>query len=161
MKKIISLFLVIALTVGIGVATTGCLNGYDELEVGEFIFVEDFDVADVDDLVEVEPEYSSEDDVFVYFDVEGFEVGDDGTVAWQSYVTVYNPDGEPVEGLDNVELDAGEDQLPDAEWAYVDFTAHLWPGEDGWDEGEHEVVFTVVDEVGDKDMEITRTFDVS
>jgi len=43
----------------------------------------------------------------------------------------------------------------------VDFTAHIWPGEDGWDEGEHEVVFTVVDEVGDKDMEITSTFDVS
>jgi|GEM_PF-2185240 len=132
----------------------------DELEVDEFKFVEDFDVTDVDDWVEVEPEYLPVGEIHIYFEVEGFEVDDGGTVAWQSYVTVYGPDGEPVESFENIELEDGEDQLPDADWAYVDFTAQILPDEDSWNEGEHEVEFTVVDEVGEKELVFTESFEV-
>ncbi|OUJ18400.1 hypothetical protein AMET1_1316 [Methanonatronarchaeum thermophilum] len=162
MKKKIAVIILIA-ALSLGVATTGCLNGYDELEINENYFVGE-------DLEErADNQYEANEDVRVALYVEGFEADEDGVADWVIYATVTDPDGEPVE-WDEGELVLDEyvmvdsDAVIDGDWGYIDYTELplvFSPGlENAWDEGTHEIEFTILDEIGDKDKTITMEFEV-
>jgi len=161
-KKMVVILLIAALS--LGVATAGCINGYDELEVTENYFVGE-------DLEErVDNQYEANEDVDVALEVEGFEADEDGVIAWTIYATVTGPDGEPVEWddgeivLDEYVIDEGETAIEE-DWGYLDYTEYplyfspAFLGE-SWDEGTHEIEFRIVDEIGDKDKTITMEFEV-
>ncbi len=151
----------VALLIISGLFVSGCLNGYDELELNEFKFVED---EDNEDEIEEGYEYGSEEDVFVYFEVEGFEA-DDGIIDWTILMTVMDSDGEPYPGLNESEV---EDETADidADWGIVEFTPNrmnVYPavGAGGWEDGENEIEIQVVDNIGDEELTFTETFEVS
>ncbi|WGI18094.1 hypothetical protein [Methanonatronarchaeum sp. AMET-Sl] len=156
MKKILVVLLILAL--GLGVATTGCLNGYDELELEEFKFVEDQEAEDPDEWVERDAEYTTDEIyVYTYFTVAGFEAVD-GEVGYEYEASVYNPDGEHVEDLDYEDADT----LPadDYDWVEIWFAPYWWD-EAGWDTGTWEIEFVVQDTLGDTPpLEFTKTFEV-
>jgi len=136
-----------------GFALSGCLNGYDELELKEIKFVEDFD-----SLKEVEPNYESGEEVYMYLKVEGFEA-DDEVVKWSVYVTVRDPDGNVYEGLNRSEQANNSEDIG-GDWGLVESIPDFSPPDRGWDEGENEVEIEVIDRVGDKDLIVQETFEV-
>ncbi len=158
MKRILVLLLVLALT--LGVATAGCLNGYDELELEEFNFVdEDWEET-------VDPEYGPEETVYMKFLVVGFEADEDQYIEYSTYMTVENEDGEVYEELDEYVLDDEERGNVGADWGEVEFIQAVEPEYDDmpfetWDEGENTVTFKIIDHIGDKDIEFTETFTVT
>lgn len=128
-----------------GFALSGCLNGYDELELKEIKFVED-----LDSLEEVEPNYEPEDHVYMYLKVEGFEA-DDEIVKWSVYVTVRDPDGNVYDRLNRSEQANNSEDIG-GEWGVVESIPDFSPPEEGWNEGENEVEIEVIDRVGDKNL---------
>lgn len=130
-----------------------------DLQINEFKFVKDFNAQSFDDLIEVTASYGSSEEILLYFNANGFRVGENNNVEWSLYVTVYGPNDEPIEGLNN-KLIENNSAIVDSETGEVDFTSNLWPGESGWEVGEHEVQFKVIDEVGDKKRTFTETFEV-
>jgi len=141
-----------------GFALSGCLNGYDELELKEIKFVEDHNVEDFDSLKEIEPNYESGEDVYMYLKVEGFEA-DDEIVRWSVYVTVRDPDGNVYHGLNRSEQANNSEDIG-GDWGVVESIPDLSPPDEGWDEGENEVEIEVIDRVGDKNLIVQETFNV-
>ncbi|MFO8110468.1 MAG: hypothetical protein R6U17_08140 [Thermoplasmata archaeon] len=141
-----------------GILTSGCLNGYDELILTEVMFVEDHEVENYDSLVETEPVYEPSDIVYMGFEVEGFEA-DDGIIEWTIYQTLTDPQGNVYPGADNVNVRDRDEEI-DANWGIIVDFPQLYPPEDGWDEGENQITFLVTDNVGDKELEFTKTFRV-
>jgi len=137
-----------------GLALSGCLNGYDELELNEFKFVEDHD-----SLEEREPVYDDVNEtVFMYLEVEGFEA-DDAVIEWSVYVTARDPDGDVYEGLERNEITNTSEDIG-GDWGIIESGPELTPPEEGWEKGENEVEVEVLDHVGEKDLIVEETFEV-
>lgn len=156
-----NLFLVLVL-VGFSVTIAGCINGYDDLEVTRFEFVETHEVEEwPDDLVERDSEFNRYEEVPALFTVEGFKVDEDDSVDYEYFVTVRDPEGATYDELDDVPLSHVTDEVdPDWDWIEDSFGPVLTPDEDGWGSGENEIEFRVVDNVDQKEVTFTRNFDV-
>ncbi len=144
-----------------GFLASGCLNGYDELELAEFKFVEG---EHSDEEIEEGYEYSPDEEVFMYLEVEGFEA-DDGVINGAVSVTVRSPDGDIYSGLDNFTI-ARENTDIDADWGIVEFRPDrmfIDPviGPERWQEGENEIAFRVIDYVRDEELTFTESFEVA
>jgi len=153
---------VVGLLVISGLLLSGCLgDDYDELELNEFRFVED---EEAEDEIEEGYEYGAEENVFINFEVEGFEA-DDGEVERSVFVTITDPDGEIYPDLDDTPLQENITSDIDADWGIIEFTEIItYPTEIenetelGWASGENEIELRVVDTIGDKELTITETF---
>ncbi|WGI18092.1 S16 family serine protease [Methanonatronarchaeum sp. AMET-Sl] len=123
-----------------------------ELEVGDFSFVNEvYDYQNYDPHPGV---YESNEWVELYFEIEGFELDEEGYAEYQQYVTIVWPDGTVDPFFD--EYLWFDDELDGVQTIW--FTNEYEPPSDGWMEGEHEVIIEVVDPVGDKDIMFTETF---
>ncbi len=149
-----SMVLVAVILLISGLALSGCLNGYDELELKEFKFVEDHDSME-----EREPVYEDpHENVFMYLEVEGFEAEDE-VVRWSVYVTARDPDGNVYDGIDREEITNTSEDIG-GDWGVIESGPELTPPEEGWEEGENEVEIEVIDHVGEKNLIIEETFEV-
>ena len=142
MKRKLAVILLIA-ALAIGVGTAGCIDGYNELEVEEFKFVEDYDVTGPADLEEREAVYSTDDIyVYTYLEVAGFEVGYD-VAEFELEAQIYL-DGEHLEDYDTQVTDTIDAEGYD--WVSTWFTPNFWDYA-GWTPGEYEIEFTETFEV--------------
>ncbi|OUJ18436.1 hypothetical protein AMET1_1352 [Methanonatronarchaeum thermophilum] len=158
MKKFLVLLLVLALT--LGVATAGCLNGYDELDY------EDFEFTDENYEETVDPEFGPEETIYMSFVAYGFEADEDQYIEYSMYMTIENPDGEIYDGIDEYRFwDEQRDHIG-GDWGEVELQATAGPEYEDmpfetWDEGENTITFKIIDHIGDKDLEFTKTFTVT
>lgn len=145
----------------------GCLGDDDTtdegLELVESMFVEHHDVDDwPDGLVERETsEFGPSEAISLFFTVEGFEVDDDSMVDYGYSVTVYTPEGDPYDGIEDEQLLHEVDEVPsDWDWMKDSFGPEIPPEGGGWEVGENEIEFTVVDNIGETELTFTESFDV-
>jgi len=137
-----------------GLSLSGCLNGYDELELKEFKFV-----MDHESLEEREPLYEdAHEDVLIYLEVEGFEAKDE-IIEWSVYVIARNPEGEVYDDLNRIEI-TNTSQDIGGDWGIIESGPELTPPYDGWEEGENELEIEVIDHVGEKNLIVEETFEV-
>lgn len=125
-----------------------------ELEVGDVSFVTE--VWGYQDYESHPGIYDSDEWVELYFEIEGFELDEEGYAEYEQYVTIVWPDGTVDPFYDDYLMFDGELEEVQTIW----FENQLKPPGDGWMDGEHEVIIEVIDPVGDKDVTFTETFTV-
>ena len=145
-------------------AFVGCI----EFSTSKNLTIKDFhfcsEIIDQDDYIEHSKEYAVGEQVFMYFELEGFKKREDGTAQIFQTLTVYTPNGVPLMDDEGTAISnfIMIDQSFDATgYNIIWFDNHLWQIDDTWPKGTYNVNIVVEDRVANKDVSYTNDFIVT
>ena len=159
-KTLVSMFTVVFLIT----LCAGCIDSQENvgLSISDFHFCSA--IRGADDYDSHATTYTSGEQVFMYFELRGFEVRSDKSAQIYQTLTVTVPNGTPLmtdEGVSIENFEMLDQSIDTTGMNFLWFNNYLWQINESWVTGTYEVIIVVEDRVANKSVTYSTEFNIA
>lgn len=139
----------------VGLQTQEVTYPENQLNLRDFAFTTE--IRDYQDYNPKTETYDTDETIEFYLEVGNFQLDQNNQGKYRMFITLTKPNGEPDQRYDNYKAYDGTIDGVEIIW----FQTKLSIPNEGWTKGEYQLKITVNDDIGNKELELTKTFEVT